>query len=341
MIDIRTILGDDDGVMAALHDHIRQRNMQLMPAIEVALPAQAPPPADQTGDDDAAEGGQLAAAESAADGEGEGEAGRRATLMLTPYNELDDGRFLEPDSGAVVAINHFNLVSVPPRQRLHTRAHTRAHSRGPLCNAQEVESVAPPSLADGTDKVRLALKAALEAYLKKSLPRAGRCQVYCCGGGASEEGEAPHRQYVLVIVGELFQTKNMRNGQWRSIWTLSPGSGAAPHTALSGEIDAVVHYFEDGNVQLCASRSCKDVPCKVADDEADDEADGEAAARRLASAVIAAIKSKEDDVQLAINEAYSQLADGTFKRLRRQLPVTRSKVDWYDLHPIGHLSSLS
>lgn len=45
-------------------------------------------------------------------------------------------------------------------------------------------------------------------------------------------------------------------------------------------------------------------------------------------AVIASIKSSESAFQRHLGETYSELADASFRGLRRALPKTRSKLDW-------------
>ncbi|PYH46466.1 F-actin-capping protein subunit alpha [Aspergillus saccharolyticus JOP 1030-1] len=112
----------------------------------------------------------------------------------------------------------------------------------------------------------------------------------------------------IVLVANRYSPNNFWNGRFRSIYTVPV---SASSTTISGKIQVDVHYYEDGNVALNTNK-----PINLSVPSAD------------AGAIISRIAGAERDYQEELNRAFVQMAEGSFKSLRRQLPITRQKVEW-------------
>jgi capping protein alpha len=109
-------------------------------------------------------------------------------------------------------------------------------------------------------------------------------------------------EHVISLVGNKYSPDNFWTGRWRSTYVVSKAQ-------VKGEIQVDVHYYEDGNVRLLTRK------------EVDVEVSG-------AGAAVRAIAQAEKKYQEDLNRAFGVLGEGSFKELRRALPVTRSKINW-------------
>ena len=72
-----------------------------------------------------------------------------------------------------------------------------------------------------------------------------------------------------------------------------------------------VHYYEDGNVRLLTDKSISaSIPSGTS------------------QGIAKEISSNEKKYQEELNRGFTSFSEGIFKGLRRQLPVTRQKVEW-------------
>lgn len=110
----------------------------------------------------------------------------------------------------------------------------------------------------------------------------------------------------IVLVANKYSPQNFWNGRWRSTYLFDPSSNA-----LSGSVKVDVHYYEDGNVRMSTNK-------KVEVSSGTGSADG----------IVREIAKAENKFQEELNRAFGALAEGSFKALRRQLPVTRQRVEW-------------
>ncbi|KAI2636652.1 2-oxoisovalerate dehydrogenase beta subunit [Xylaria nigripes] len=110
----------------------------------------------------------------------------------------------------------------------------------------------------------------------------------------------------IIIVANKYSPNNFWNGRWRSFYIFDPSSGD-----LEGSIKVDVHYYEDGNVRLLTT---KPIISSVSSDT------GVAISKEIATG--------EKKYQEELNRGFTSLSEGAFKSLRRQLPVTRQKIEW-------------
>lgn len=106
----------------------------------------------------------------------------------------------------------------------------------------------------------------------------------------------------IFIVGNRYSPRNFWSGRWRSKWEVQGQT-------LRGRIQVDVHYYEDGNVRM------------------QDEHEVE---MPITSSAVAAIHTAEHAYQDRLVTSLLSLND-SFKRLRRQLPITRQRINWDNL----------
>lgn len=79
----------------------------------------------------------------------------------------------------------------------------------------------------------------------------------------------------------------------------------------------LVHYYENGNVQLRHSRSVElSLPSSSGDEAA------------LAQAIVKAIERQENAYQAELGTTFETLGGEAFKAMRRALPLTKQKMNW-------------
>ncbi|KAK7517950.1 F-actin capping protein alpha subunit-domain-containing protein [Phyllosticta citriasiana] len=112
----------------------------------------------------------------------------------------------------------------------------------------------------------------------------------------------------IVLVSSKYSPNNYWNGRWRSLYVYEPASGK-----VTGSIKVDVHYYEDGNVRMLT-----DKPVTTS------AGSGGASGADVVKALALAERKYQED----LNRAFGSLSEGAFKGLRRQLPITRQKIEW-------------
>lgn len=171
---------------------------------------------------------------------------------------------------------------------------------------KEASDLQPHPAESGiSEQWRQALQTHLDTYIDDHYAKSGTGVVFARNG-----------TFTICIESHQFQPKNFCNGRWRSEWNVPVGDGKSGSQEMKGKVLSQVHYYEDGNVQLFSEKE----PVLKVNVSADFD--------KTAKDILHAISEEETKYQNAVQENYANMSDTTFKALRRQLPVTRAKMDW-------------
>eukprot|EP01114_Cavostelium_apophysatum_P005036 TRINITY_DN155_c0_g1_i1.p1 TRINITY_DN155_c0_g1~~TRINITY_DN155_c0_g1_i1.p1 ORF type:complete len:279 (-),score=78.59 TRINITY_DN155_c0_g1_i1:53-889(-) len=168
---------------------------------------------------------------------------------------------------------------------------------------QEVTGKRPISgeLDASLEPLRAAFEKAIFEYVEQHYPH-GTATVYGKDG-----------KIIVAVSSSRFNPNNYWNGRWRTVWTYHNGE-------LNGHFKITVHYYEDGNVQLNTDTNQK---TSITETSGGPDA--------VATAAVKAITKTEQTFQQALDQSYNIMGETTFKALRRALPITKTKVDWFKI----------
>jgi len=201
-------------------------------------------------------------------------------LVVSEYGELDGKHYVTP-KGEVVLVDHFAQKATPAGEG------------------------APKFEPGALESQRAAVLAAIQDYCQTQFtPGSTECNVH-----ESKDG----KEIIVVLCGQKANLRSYWTGKWRSEWHFDVKGKMA-----TGKVRIVVHYFEDGNVQMEQSKDVAKAPLipKGGDEKA------------FADACRDFVEKNEGMIQETLEEMFISMSVETFKDMRRVLPITKTKFDW-------------
>ncbi|KAJ2857072.1 F-actin-capping protein subunit alpha [Coemansia erecta] len=108
-------------------------------------------------------------------------------VLLTPYNQIDENRYLDPNTNTVFSFDHLRRIGSDPEEYTE-------------------------NMSDENEELRAELQKALEQYVQSHF-KDGAVSVFVHEGSV-----------VSCIVSNKFSPGNFWNGSWRAVWSFNPGS---------------------------------------------------------------------------------------------------------------------
>eukprot|EP01063_Lacrimia_lanifica_P016022 TRINITY_DN22650_c0_g1_i1.p1 TRINITY_DN22650_c0_g1~~TRINITY_DN22650_c0_g1_i1.p1 ORF type:complete len:284 (+),score=108.79 TRINITY_DN22650_c0_g1_i1:75-926(+) len=153
--------------------------------------------------------------------------------------------------------------------------------------------------------LRDSLQAKLDTYVREHY-RAGAGTVFHV---TSEGGEF----YVICLNSEKSNPGSSWSGRWKSKLVITLSSPTS--CSVEGHVHNLVHYYEEGNVQMDTGKSLKK----------DIAADSEDA---MAHLIVKFLEAAEAEFHMKIDEMCQSMSDKALKSLRRRLPVSKQPFNF-------------
>jgi len=200
-------------------------------------------------------------------------------MLVSTFGQVSDRSYIDPNSGDVLEFDH--------RKRAFTKVLEKRQKLAGEIGAYR-------------DAIQKAVNKYVEDHYKKD-----KCVGIVYG---TESGNI-----TVCLSARNTNLGNYWTGGWRSVFSVNVKSKGDAEMKAAAKV--LVHYFEDGNVQLHTALD-KTFKVKIADPDA------------TAKEVAGAISALESSYQSNLEEMYVEMHRTTFKSMRRFLPITGQPMNW-------------
>jgi hypothetical protein len=178
------------------------------------------------------------------------------------------------------------------------------------------------------NKCIASISKAMDIYLASNYSSPGVRAAYTVSTSVNDD-DNKSTTLTITTYAERIELNNHQAGSWKGLYIICPTTGS-----IHGDISVRAHTFENGgNVQLTSNISLNTIifqTCSLTDEGTKHSS--------WASAVMHQIKSWEEmEVVNKLDIMYESMGSIYLKRLRRVMPVTRTKMEWNVLaHRVAH-----
>lgn len=244
----------------------------------------------------------------------------KSILLASPPGQfdiiLDDLRALLPESSVATLSESNNILN-------DVRAEWEA-SIGRFTLADAAADGIPGVGTSRSDDAN-ALSKAMDTYIASNFSSSGVRAAHTVNITTDNDADTSQRALTINIYAEKIDLHNYQAVSWNGRYTISlPLSSES--NILEGKIDIWAHTFENGgNFHLRSNMSLL-ADIKGPNGTASDDSKQQSA---WASSITQQIESWDRvEILCHITEMFDSLHNTHMKRLRRVMPITRTKMDW-------------